>query len=303
MNRSPALFIVGHGSRSAAGVAEFRALTGLVHAHAPHLALGSGFIELAEPHLDDGLDALVAGGPGHVVAAPLVLLGARHLKDDGPAFLARARDRHPGVRFSYAAHLGLHPLVLELAEERIRSAGGDHGIAGNGDRSGTAVLLVGRGSTDPDANSDLAKAARLLAEGRGLDQVEPAFVSLASPSVPEGLERCRRLGASRVVVMPYFLFTGVLVERIAAQAAAWAGEHPEVDVRTGPHLGADPHVARVVVERFDQAVAGTSVTPCDRCVYRVALPGHESEVGRPLVPGPHHHAHQSHAHHNHPFPA
>lgn len=297
MTGDAALFLVGHGSRSAAGVAEFRALTGLVHAHAPHLALGSGFIELAEPHLDDGLDALVAGGPGHVVAVPLVLLGARHLKDDGPAFLARARHRHPGVRFSYASHLGLHPLVLEVAEERIRSARGDDGN-GNGDAAGTAVLLVGRGSTDPDANSDLAKAARLLAEGRGVGGVEPAFVSLASPSVPEGLERCRRLGARRVVVIPYFLFTGVLVERIAAQAAAWAGEHPEVDVRTGPHLGADPRVARLVVERFDQAVAGTSVTPCDGCVYRVALPGHEAEVGRPLALGAHHHAH-----HNHPSPA
>ncbi|MBW3612096.1 MAG: sirohydrochlorin chelatase [Actinobacteria bacterium] len=299
MTGDAALFLVGHGSRSAAGVAEFRALTGLVHAHAPHLALGSGFIELAEPHLDDGLDALVAGGPGHVVAVPLVLLGARHLKDDGPAFLARARHRHPGVRFSYASHLGLHPLVLEVAEERIRSAGGDGSNGnGHGHPAGTAVLLVGRGSTDPDANSDLAKAARLLAEGRGLGEVEPAFVSLASPSVSEGLERCRRLGARRVVVMPYFLFTGVLVERIAAQAAAWAGEHPEVDVRTGPHLGADPRVARLVVERFDQAVAGTSVTPCDGCVYRVALPGHEAEVGRPLAPGPHHHVH-----HNHPSPA
>ena len=221
MTGGAALFIVGHGSRSAAGVAEFRALTGLVHAHAPHLGLGSGFIELAEPHLDDGLDTLVAGGAGHVVAVPLVLLGARHLKDDGPAFLARARHRHPGVRFSYASHLGLHPLVLEVAEERIRSARGDGGN-GHGDPAGTAVLVVGRGSTDPDANSDLAKAARLLAEGRDLGEVEPAFVSLASPSVPEGLERCRRLGARRVVVIPYFLFTGVLVERIAAQAVAWA---------------------------------------------------------------------------------
>jgi sirohydrochlorin ferrochelatase len=283
VTRAPALFVVGHGSRSAAGVAESRALTRLVHQQASHLALGSGFIELAEPHLDDGVDALVAGGATDVVAVPLVLLGARHLKDDGPAFLGRARHRHPGVHFTYASHLGLHPLVFDVAEERIRSA-----LAG-GDAAGTAVLLVGRGSTDPDANSDLAKAARLLAEGRGLGEVEPAFVSLASPSVPEGLERCRRLGARRVVVAPYFLFTGVLVERIAAQAAGWAGAHPEVEVRVAAHLGVDLRLARLVVERFHQAVAGTSVSPCDCCVYRVALPGHEGEVGRPLPVHPHHH--------------
>jgi cobalt/nickel transport system ATP-binding protein len=191
------------------------------------------------------------------------------MKDDGPAALHRGRHRHPGVRFAYARHLGLHPLVLDVATERIRTAVGD------GDPGQTAVVVVGRGSSDPDANADLYKVARLLWDSRGLATVEPAFVSLARPDVAAALERCRLLGAARIVVVPYFLFTGVLVDRIAAQVAEWAAAHPDVDARPGPHLGADPRIARLVVDRYHEALAGDAHMNCDLCVYRHPLPGYE----------------------------
>jgi sirohydrochlorin ferrochelatase len=237
----PSLLIVGHGSRSPAGVAEYWELARVVTEADPGLDVGCGFIELASPDLDAAVDRLVERGAESVVAVPLVLLGAGHMKDDGPAALHRGRHRHPGVRFAYARHLGLHPLVLTVAEDRIREA------VGHGDPAETAVVIVGRGSSDPDANADLYKVARLLWDSRGLGLVEPAFVSLAEPSVPAALERCRRLGATRVAVVPYFLFTGVLVERIRDQTEAWAAAHPELDVRPGPHLGADPRIAALVL--------------------------------------------------------
>jgi sirohydrochlorin ferrochelatase len=173
------------------------------------------------------------------------------------------------VRFAYGRHLGIHPLVLAVAEDRIMAAIGDH------DPAQTAVVLVSRGSSDPDANADLYKVARLLWDSRGPAMVEPAFVSLARPSVSDALERCRLLGASRIVVVPYFLFTGVLVDRIADQVAAWAAAHPGIDVRPGPHLGADPRVAELVLARYSEALAGGAHMNCDLCVYRHPLPGYE----------------------------
>ncbi len=89
---------------------------------------------------------------------------------------------------------------------------------------------------------------------------------------PAALERCRRLGATRIVVVPYFLFTGILVDRIADQVAAWAAAHPDIDVRPGPHLGADPRIAGLVLERYREALAGDAHMNCDLCVYRHALP-------------------------------
>src|SRR5256885_15505211 len=113
----PALLLVGHGSRSAAGVADYWEFAAVLRNEAPDLRVGCGFIELAEPDLDTAIDDLVAGGATSVAAVPLVLLGAGHLKDDGPAALARARDRHPHVHFAYGRDLGIHPLVLDVATD------------------------------------------------------------------------------------------------------------------------------------------------------------------------------------------
>jgi cobalt/nickel transport system ATP-binding protein len=257
-------------------VAAYWEFAGVLKDRAPDLRIGCGFIELAEPDLDTAVDELVAAGATSVVAVPLVLLGAGHLKLDGPAALDRGRRRHPHVAFTYARDLGIHPSVLAVAEQRMRET----------DPAPDAVVLVSRGSSDPDANADLYKISRLLADSRGVDMVEPAFVSLAPPTVAQALERCRRLGARRIAVVPYFLFTGVLVDRIHDQAAAYAADHPDLHIAVGPELGPDPRIADLVLERYREAGAGDVRMNCDCCIYRVALPGYESRVGHP-----HHHDH------------
>lgn len=287
--RHPALLLIGHGSRSQAGVDEYWEFADALRAEAPGTDVGCGFIELSEPDLDTAIDRLVAAGAAAIAGVPLVLLGAGHAKNDGPAALARGRLRHPDVSFHYARHLGIHPSVLTVAEDRIREA------IGAGDPAGTTVVVVSRGSTDPDANADLYKVGRLLQDSRGLGGVEPAFVSLARPSVREALDRCRDLGSRAVVVAPYFLFTGVLVDRIADETRAWAVEHPEVDVRVAAHLGADRRLARLTLERFHEAFEGSPAMNCDCCVYRTVLPGYDHKLGAPVVLDGHSHGH-SHEH-------
>jgi len=156
------------------------------------------------------------------------------------------------------------------------------------------VVLVGRGSTDPDANADVAKVARLLWEGRGYDAVEFAFISLAEPSVPAALERTRRLGARRVVVAPYFLFSGVLPDRVAIQSLEFAERHPDLDIRVAALLGDCDELATLVLARYAEALAGDIRMNCDTCAYRVAMPGFADKVGRPQTP--HHHPDDGPAH-------
>jgi sirohydrochlorin ferrochelatase len=290
MSSSPGLLLIGHGSRSAAGVDEYWQFADVLRGAANGVDVGCGFIELAEPDLDTAIDAQVHRGVMSIGAVPLVLLGAGHMKNDGPAALERGRRRHPGVEFAYGRALGIHPLVLSIAEDRIREAVGDD------DPGELAVVLVGRGSSDPDANADLYKVGRLLHDSRGLGFVEPSFVSLAPPAVPDALERCRRLGAKTVAVVPYFLFTGILVDRIHSQADSWAAEHHDVAVRHGRHLGPDPRLARLVLERHREAIQGEARMNCDCCIYRVALPGYEHHVGEPAPLDAHPHSHG----HGHP---
>jgi sirohydrochlorin cobaltochelatase len=285
----PALLIVGHGSRDPRGAEEFQELVSLVRARAP-MHVEGGFIELSRPPISECVNNLRERGAREVSAVPLMLLAAGHAKDDVPATLVREKLTHPDLDFHYGRALGIRPELLELMDERISA------VVPEEEKEGTAVLIVGRGSSDPDANSDLAKMARLFFEGRPYPLVETAFVSLAPPSVTEALERCRRLGAGRVAVFSYFLFTGVLEERIRVQSRNFAEDNPEMEVRYAGYFGPDARVAGLVMERYRESFEGDIRMNCDVCVHRVALPGFEEKVGAPATP--HYHP-DEHGHHHH----
>ena len=279
----PLLLIIGHGTRDASGVAQFRQLIGLVRDRSAGWLPGvdGGFIELAAPPVGEVVSRLTGSRPAELVAVPLVLSAAGHGKGDIPAALAREQVRHPGLRYRYGRPLGPHPVLLDVLEARIDA------VLDGAPRAGTHVVLVGRGSTDPDGNAEVAKVARLLWEGRGYDDVGLSFVSLAEPSVPAALERARRLGAERIVVVPYFLFAGVLPDRVTAQAGGFAEQHPGMDVRVAGLIGACDELAGLVLERYAEALRGDIRMNCDTCAYRIAMPGFTGKVGQPQTP--HHH--------------
>ena len=306
----PALLLAAHGTRDEAGVAAFTALTERVGdlAGRDGTRVAGGFIELSTPPLREAVAALASASaaPANLVAVPLMLSAAGHAKGDIPAALARERTRHPGLRWTYARPLGPHPALIELLAARIAAASG-FGPAPASPASASpvpvspapAVLVVGRGSTDPDANADVVKTTRLLWEGRDYPLAETAFVSLARPDVAEGLERCRLLGARQIVVARYFLFPGVLPDRVAACAGEYAAAHPELDIRCASVLGDCDEIAALVYERYHEALSGDIRMNCDMCVYRIAMPGFEHRVGEPQHPHDHPHdpAHSgAHAH-------
>jgi sirohydrochlorin cobaltochelatase len=286
---APALLIVGHGSRDPRGAREFHDLVGLVRRRNPSLTVDGGFIELSRPPISECVNRLAESGARNVAAVPLMLLAAGHAKDDIPATLAREKMGHPEMSFSYGRALGIRPELFELMDERIST------LLLEEEKGETAILIVGRGSSDPDANSDLSKIARLFYEGRPYPTVESAFVSMTPPDVSKGLDRCLKLGAKHVVVFSYFLFTGVLEERIREQSCAFAEANPGVEVRYAGYFGPDPRLADLVVERYTEALRGDIRMNCDVCVHRVALPGFEEKVAAPATP--HYHPDEPGHHH------
>ncbi len=296
----PALLIVGHGSRDPRGAEEFHELVRLVRERSPGLPVEGGFIELSKPPISECVNRLVEGKATRISAVPLMLLAAGHAKDDIPATLVREGMSHPDVDFGYGRALGIRPELLELMDEKVSA------VVPEGEKDEWAVLVVGRGSSDPDANSDLFKASRLFQEGRPYETVETAFISMTPPKVREGLERLRKLGAKKVAVFSYFLFTGVLEERIREQSEQFAGENPGVEVRYAGYFGPDGRVADLVLERYREAVRGDIRMNCDVCVHRIALPGFEEKVGAPATPHyhpdepghDHSHGHDHHGHHH-----
>ncbi len=277
----PALLVIGHGTKSERGVAQFADLVDAVRRQSPAADVEGGFLELAPPPIQDAVATLVAAGHHRIDVVPLVLVAAGHSKGDIPAALEREKLRHPALTFRYGRPLGPHPSLLAVAEQRLEA------VVRRELWPETAVVLIGRGASDPDANAEIAKVARLLLEGRAIGTVETAFVSLAQPSVPAGLDRALRLGYRRVVVLPWLLFAGVLPDRIVAQAEQWAGVHHDVDVHVGGLLGPGEELAAVVRERWAEIDGGDLRMNCDTCAYRVALPGFGDKVGAPQTPHDH----------------
>ena len=291
---SRALLVIGHGTTDPAGVAQFGELVTRVAAAAPHLQVEGGFLELAPPPITDAVSRLVEAGCSAVDVVPLVLVAAGHSKGDVPAALERERLRHPGLSFRYGRPLGPHPLLLAELEDRLAA------VVRRELWPTTAVVLVGRGATDPDANAEVAKVARLLLEGRGIGTVETSFVSLAEPGVPAALDRAAALGYRRVVVLPYFLFAGVLPDRIVAQATAWAAGR-DVELHCAGLIGPGERLASLVLERHAEIAGGDLRMNCDTCAYRVLMPGFEAKLGAAQTPHDHPddptHAHgHAHAH-------
>ncbi len=269
------LFIIGHGTRSSSGMDQYWHTVELIAKGRPKIPTVGGLIEFASPNLDEGLDNLCQMEVKEIIAVPLVLLGAGHQKDDGPEALRQARLRHPKITFKYGRALGIHPKVLSSVENRIKLASRNTGA------NDTGVVLVGRGSTDPDANADLYKVARLMTDSRQLGEIiEPAFISLARPSVNEALAKIKKLGMKSVIVAPYFLFTGVLLDRIYIEAMTWSkGEG--IPVFLAKEIGPDIEIANLVWERFDEARSDSAHMNCDMCIYRSQLPGYEHRVAAP----------------------
>jgi sirohydrochlorin ferrochelatase len=274
----PATLIVGHGSQDPEGIQEFMQLVELFHQHDPTQIVECGFLEFAQPTIQEGLDRCVERGARSIVVLPGVLMAAGHAKNDIPSEVQAARRRHAGIVIHQGRHFHLHPKILRLCTMKIEAA---ENQAAPLDRTETLLLVVGRGSSDPDANSDVQKLARLLWEGMGFGWAAACYIGITTPRLPEALACCQRMGFARLLVFPFFLFTGRLEKRIRRLSAEFAAQHPESEVLVADYLDAHPLLMQVLLERAQEAIEGNAHMNCELCQYRVQLPGFEAAVGKP----------------------
>ncbi len=279
------LLIIGHGSPDPVGNAEFQQFA---QALGQHLGVATQpcFLELAEPSIGAGVDRCVAAGAREIVALPLFLGPGRHQKRDVPELLAAAQARNPGITVRYGAPLGPDLRLVDALADRATETLRRSTVAVADDE--TALLVVGRGSKDSQSNAELPRLARLLSEKHGYGFVEYAFQLVVAPNVGQAITRCVRLGARRVVVLPYLLFAGVVRDDIVAQARAAQGAHPDVEILTAEHLFPHAGLLATAAQRYQECIDGTATMTCDLCVYRQRADADD-----------HDHDHHGHAHHTH----
>ncbi|MDH3658544.1 MAG: sirohydrochlorin chelatase [Alphaproteobacteria bacterium] len=299
------VMVCGHGSRDVGAVDEFNQLVTDIAGRLPHLPVESGFLEFAHPVIRDGLDSLRNQGVDHILAVPGMLFAAGHVKNDVPSVLNQYAHDH-GVKIAFGRDLGIDPKLLKAARIRIDQA--LSAVSEDIPRDQTLLAVIGRGTSDPDANGNVSKLARMLWEGTGVGWTEVGYSGVAHPRVDAVLERASRLGFKRILVFPYFLFTGVLVRRIYDQTDEVAARHPEIDFIKAGYLNNQPLVVDAFVERIEGIQRGDVDMNCLLCKYREQIIGHEGAVGAPqeghhhhvegIGTDGHHHHHHGHGHHH-----
>lgn len=252
----------------------------------PDVEVHLGYLEMSEPPASQVLDGLLRSGSSDVIVVPLMLHAAGHSKSDVPAVVLDARARHPRARITYARPFGVDAALLALAYKRVAGAGG----------LGLPLAVLARGTSDPDANGDAAKAARLLAEMSGAPVAVPGFSGVTWPLVPDALEQLRALGATRVAAFAWYIATGVLLDRMKEDFARFS-DATGIDVVDAGHFGAVSELAELVVDRVREAHQGEIRMNCDTCVYRAPFPGLEGRAGQALGSG-HSHLAAEHRHHH-----
>ena len=295
------LLLIGHGSRDAQGrqnLLDFAAAYQAIDTSRPVIPC---FLELTEPTIQEGVDRCVAAGYTDISALPVLLFAARHNKFDVTNALDQARQQHPQVRFYYGRHVGITPEIIDLWRDRLaqldQSADHLHAI----ERQHTVLLFVGRGASDPDANGDVYKLARVLWEGSGYHTVETCFIGITHPRLEEGFRRARLYQPKRIIVLPYFLFTGVLMKKIQAIAAEQQALFPETEVICLPEMGLHPQLMTVMRRREIETQTGSVAMNCEMCKFRlVATPGKATDHTHHHRQDPgNHHSHHHHGHHHH----
>jgi len=274
-----AVLFVGHGSRVDAGNEEVRQFVEQMKTYIdPALLVETCFLEFAAPNIEDGIQLCIEKGADEVHVIPIILLHAGHSKLHIPAEIEHAREHFPDIRFTYGQTIGIHEEIFEILKSRLTEVG----FNPDEKHEDTAILLIARGGSDPYANGDFYKITRLLWEKLDVPIIESAFMGVTTPSVEQGIERCIRLGAKKIVMLPYFLFTGVLMKRMAKMVDQFTEQYEDVNFLLANYFGYHPNLKKVLLERMEQALDGTSTGMIDLENFRKYAEEHGYE---------HHHHH------------
>lgn len=313
---SETLLLVGHGSREPSGNEEIQVFAERLRLRQPDWRIEVCFIEFSEITLSEGLRR-AASGAQRVWVLPLILNAAGHVKMDIPQAIASARLQFPRVQFQYAPHLGAGEPMLAILRRRLKGAMQALDMP---DPRTTGVVILGRGSSDRQANGDMARMARWLMEETEHELVDLAFTGITHPRLETVVQRQSLLGMKQVVVLPYYLFNGTLVERIARQVEHLKAQYPTLRFVSTKYFGFEPEIFELLEQRVGdmRRHAPAALMPCDGCKYRHfaeehGLGGHHHDDALPhshdhdhAHPHEHPHAHEhghAHAHgHDHGHP-
>jgi len=137
-----------------------------------------------------------------------------------------------------------------------------------------ALLIVDRGSREPDVRQELAEICSLVKSRAGYDYADYCFLEVLPPFIAEGINKCVESGAGFVTVMPYFLYPGMKLKDTVKQSARISNDRNLKIAITRP-LSYHPMMAHLISERISQLKKDKDIRYSDN-ECDVVLIGHGS---------------------------
>ena len=271
------ILLCGHGTRREAGVKSFKRLVSILKERYQNAyEVDYGFLEFNHPTYEAAVERMYLNGVRKIYALPVILFAGSHAKNDIPYELNTLQTYHDDLTISMGKHIGVSSFLLDLSLKRIEET---EKQLPKVDRKETCLVVVGRGTTDPDANSDVAKLTRMLWDGMGFGFATTVYSGTAYPKIDEGLQLVEKLGFKRTIVIPFFFFTGVLLERVYKHVSEMDAQSKNEYVYTDP-FGADELILKAFDERLHEAKNGIANMNCQLCKYRKQVIGFEKDEGK-----------------------
>jgi len=249
------ILICGHGSRAKIAEEEFSLLANGLRKRFPSTKVEYGFLEYSAPNIHMALDKLIEQGVTKIHAVPGMLFAATHAKNDIPSVLTTYQEKHPNLSIEYGQELGLQPSMIEAFQTRILESLGLTDTPETGALYDTMLVVVGRGTSVVEANAEAAKLTRIVSENLGFGWSETVYSGVTYPSVGRGLEMAAKLGFKKIVVAPYFLFGGKLIDRIYAYVDKVAAEIPSINFIKADYLRDQNHVINTFISRIEETIS------------------------------------------------
>lgn len=274
------ILLCGHGSRREAAITSFKKLvTILKERYQTDYEVDYGFLEFNHPTYEAAVERMYLNGIRKIYALPVILFAGSHAKNDIPYELNTIQSYHEDLTIAMGKHIGVNSFLLDLAVKRIEET---EATLSKLDRKETCLVVIGRGTTDPDANSDVCKLTSMLWEGMGFGFATTAYSGTAYPKVDESLQMIEKLGFKRTIVIPFFFFTGILLERIYGHVTDMNSASDQEYIYTAP-FGTDELLLKAFDERLEEAKSGTAYMNCQLCKYRKQVVGFEQDYGKEQI--------------------
>ncbi|KAB2332125.1 sirohydrochlorin chelatase [Cytobacillus depressus] len=234
------ILYIAHGTRSKKGANEARNFIERVRNRVDIPIQEISFLELTDPLIDEGFRRCVEKGATSITIIPLFLLAAGHIKQDIPESLSVLQAQFPHIRIQLEDPFGVQEIILDAAAELVKRTAG--GLQQN-DR----LLIVGRGSSDPSIQGDFSAIANGIKNRLGIQHVSVCYLAAAEPRLKNGLDTILENAESRVIVLPYLLFSGLLSAEIEREIVKRSKERKQL-INTGP-LSRHQVFEEIVMER------------------------------------------------------